>query len=78
MFHHFVKAFALVSISCCFSGLAFAQANINENQETAILYVDVTNGSDSNPGTQELPLANHRQVRSIGRARITRMTSAPR
>ena len=68
MFHHFVKAFALVSISCCFSGLAFAQSNINENQETAILYVDVTNGNDNNPGTQQLPLKPS-PIRATGRAK---------
>jgi hypothetical protein len=56
MFRHIVNALTLVSISCCFSTLAFAQASINENQETATLYVDVVNGSDGNPGTQQLPL----------------------
>ena len=31
-------------------------ASINEGLETATLYVDTNTGSDSNPGTQELPL----------------------
>jgi hypothetical protein len=37
------------------SHFAFAQANINEGLETAFLYVDAVNGSDSNPGTQAQP-----------------------
>src|SRR5271166_4385091 len=32
------------------------QANINENLETAFIYVNGTTGSDSNPGTQSSPL----------------------
>jgi hypothetical protein len=68
MFRHFVKALTLVSIFCCFSTLAIAQANINENLETATLYVDVINGNDSNPGTQQLPLQDHRKIRAGGRA----------
>ena len=39
-----------------FAGLAHAQANVNESQETATIYVDIVNGSDSNPGTQSQPL----------------------
>jgi hypothetical protein len=35
---------------------SFGQANVNENLETNFIYVDGTNGSDSNPGTQQLPL----------------------
>lgn len=35
---------------------AFCQANVNEGLETASLYVDANSGSDSNPGTQQLPL----------------------
>jgi hypothetical protein len=34
----------------------FSQANINENLETNFLYVDASKGSDSNPGTKQLPL----------------------
>jgi hypothetical protein len=39
-----------------FCGLSFGQANINENLETAYIYVNGTTGSDSNPGTQSKPL----------------------
>ena len=38
------------------------QANVNESLETASIYVDGSNGSDSNPGTQLQPL------RTIGKA----------
>src|ERR1700722_16180851 len=31
------------------------QANVNEQLETAFLWVDTVAGSDSNPGTQQLP-----------------------
>ncbi len=40
---------------CTFASLAHAQANINENLETATLYVDAVNGNDNNPGTQQEP-----------------------
>src|SRR5450432_4905275 len=36
--------------------LARAQAVVNENQETAFLFVDAAKGSDFNPGTQSQPL----------------------
>jgi len=45
----------LVAALCFFAGMARAQAVINENLETATLYVDVVNGNDNNPGTQALP-----------------------
>lgn len=35
---------------------AWSQANVNEGLETAVLYVDTVNGSDSNPGTATQPL----------------------
>src|SRR5258708_35984996 len=38
------------------SHLSFGQANVNENLETAYIYVDGTHGSDSNSGTQSSPL----------------------
>jgi len=38
------------------STLAWSQATVDETLETAIVYVDVNHGSDSNPGTQLLPL----------------------
>ena len=44
-----------VALGAC-GTLARAQSNINENQETAKLYVDVVNGNDSNSGTQSAPL----------------------
>ncbi len=44
------------------SSFAWGQANVDESQETAFLYVDATAGSDSNPGTQALPL------KTIGKA----------
>ncbi len=37
-------------------GVVFAQATVNENLETAFVYVDVAKGSDSNPGTLAQPL----------------------
>src|SRR5215469_2685340 len=39
-----------------FVGKGWCQANVNEKLETAVLYVDTANGSDSNPGTSSLPL----------------------
>ena len=34
----------------------WSQAYVNENLETAFIYVDTVKGSDSNPGTKSLPL----------------------
>lgn len=36
--------------------LSWCQANVNENLETATIYVNGSTGSDSNPGTQSEPL----------------------
>jgi len=36
--------------------MAWAQATVDESQESAFIYVDTAVGSDSNPGTQSLPL----------------------
>lgn len=36
--------------------LAWGQANVDETQETVSIYVDATAGSDSNPGSKQLPL----------------------
>jgi hypothetical protein len=47
----FYSAIALLT-----SGLAWAQATVNENLETSIVYVDAKRGSDGNPGTQSSPL----------------------
>lgn len=53
----FSTLFALFSCVCFCSGtLAWAQADINESEETATVWVDTSKGSDSNPGTQQLPL----------------------
>jgi hypothetical protein len=45
--------FATAFLSCT---LAWSQARIDESRETATLYVDAIKGSDSNPGTSQLPL----------------------
>ena len=42
---------ALLSLS----HLAFGQASVNEDLETAFIYVDGAVGSDSNSGTQSKP-----------------------
>jgi hypothetical protein len=47
---------AFVLSILCAAALSWGQANVNESLETASLYVDAINGSDSNPGTQQLPL----------------------
>jgi hypothetical protein len=55
----FEKAIAVLSLffaAVLLPVTAFAQANVNESLETAFVYVDGTTGSDSNPGTQALPL----------------------
>src|ERR1051326_87124 len=49
------SAFALISfLTVC--SYAWCQANVNENLETAFIYVDTANGSDSNPGSVTRPL----------------------
>ncbi len=52
-----------------FSYLAFGQANVNENLETAFIYVNGTTGSDSNSGSQSSPL------KTIGAATSMAMTN---
>jgi hypothetical protein len=44
-----------LSLPFIFLSGAFGQATINENLETATLYVDGTTGNDSNPGTESKP-----------------------
>jgi ribosomal protein L2 len=56
MSKNYIVILFLFSAAVLLPGTAFAQANVNENLETAFLYVDGTKGSDSNPGTQALPL----------------------
>jgi hypothetical protein len=60
----YIQRAILALVLCLFltEGLAKAQANINESLETAFLYVNVNTGSDSNPGTEQLPL------KTIGKA----------
>jgi hypothetical protein len=48
---------------------ARGQANVAENQEQAVLYVDGLHGSDSNPGTQVEPL------KTIGKAAALAVTN---
>jgi len=52
-----------------FSGVAQAQADINEGKETAFLYVDGSKGSDTNPGTQSRPF------KTIGHAAAVAVTN---
>jgi hypothetical protein len=47
---------AAVAMASAVARTAAGQAVVNENQETATLYVDVVNGNDNNPGTQAEPL----------------------
>src|SRR2546430_16716282 len=46
----------LFTISFLACNLAWSQARIDESRETATLYVEAIKGSDSNPGTSQLPL----------------------
>jgi len=50
------KVFAAGALCLVASIAGWCQASINESLETAVLYVDVVNGSDSNPGTARQPL----------------------
>lgn len=50
------KVLGAALCALCISTLGLAQASVNESLETVTLYVDAVNGSDSNPGTQALPL----------------------
>ena len=69
---------ALVVFLFLTEGFAKAQANINENLETAFLWVNVNTGSDSNPGTQQLPLQDHWQGPRSSPKKTIRTTSARR
>lgn len=57
-----MSAFCILGTMLFISQFVFAQATVNESLETAFLYVDAVNGSDSNPGTQSKPL------KTIGKA----------
>lgn len=61
----FHLALTLFAIELLFSVDGFSQASINENLETNFLYVDAAKGSDSNPGTQQLPLKTIGQAASL-------------
>jgi hypothetical protein len=53
----FGKYVLILAVALCACGTVVrAQANINEGQETATLYVDVVNGNDGNSGSQTDPL----------------------
>lgn len=49
-------AYLVILAALALAPIALGQATVNESLETASVYVDAVNGSDSNPGTQELPL----------------------
>ncbi|HEY3971917.1 MAG TPA: hypothetical protein VGM18_02875 [Candidatus Sulfotelmatobacter sp.] len=52
----YTSALCLVTAIVFASHLSFGQANVNESLETAFIYVDGTNGSDSNNGSKTSPL----------------------
>src|SRR5579863_6687975 len=56
---------AIVLWQIVFAPFAHAQANVNESLETAVVYVDGTLGSDSNPGTQALPFQTIGKAASV-------------
>lgn len=63
------KAFLwLVIAAASVPQLARAQAAVNENLETAFLFVDAAKGSDSNPGTQAQPLKTISAASAIANA----------
>jgi hypothetical protein len=51
------RSTAGIFLFACLLGSAtvWAQANVDESQETAVVYVDASHGSDSNPGTRQQP-----------------------
>ncbi len=48
--------YILLVLSLSFASVLRGQATVNEGLETVTLYVNGTTGSDSNPGTEQLPL----------------------
>jgi len=69
-FNLVLRAFTLALCTCTFAcSQAWAQATIDEGEETATLWVDASKGSDSNPGTQQKPL------KTIGEAAAVAMTN---
>ncbi len=50
-----LKYFLILLTLCAYPVMSWAQGVVNEGLETAFVYVDGTNGSDSNPGTMALP-----------------------
>lgn len=68
-----VSKFAMM-IGCVLltSTVAWGQASVNEGAETAYAYVDGTNGSDSNPGTQQKPFQTIIKAVSVAQANTQR------
>jgi hypothetical protein len=64
-FRRSLLIFGTLFILAFIDSSAWAQANVNENLETATLYVDATKGSDSNPGTQLQPLETIAKAASL-------------
>ena len=60
-----LPALCLLTVSCFLSVLSFGQASVNEGLETAFLYVDAVNGSDSNAGTQSKPFKTISKAASV-------------
>jgi len=57
--------FSALVFSQIASQSAHAQANVNEGQETAFVYVNGATGSDSNPGTQAQPFQTIGKAASV-------------
>lgn len=57
--------FSALAFSSIASPSARAQANVNEGQETAFVYVNGSTGSDSNPGTQAQPFQTIGKAASV-------------
>lgn len=63
-----ISAFCALSAFFLLSIFAFGQASVNEGLETAFLYVDAVNGSDSNPGTQAKPFKTISKAASVAQS----------
>src|ERR1700716_702710 len=53
--HHLSKI-CLIMLLLLVASSAWGQASVNENLESAFIYVDAKTGSDTNPGTKTQPL----------------------
>jgi hypothetical protein len=58
-----------VTLMIGLEAFSYGQSNVDESQESAFIYVDGTNGSDSNPGSPDKPL------RTIGAAAAIAQTN---